>query len=443
MKSNVVSVSVFILLLLSSTNLALPLCSVDEQRIQSEFVETLPIPLPSPSMWMKTFGGSESDSGWSVQQTTDGGYIITGEKDWTINGGGDIWLIKTDSNGNMMWDGVFGGAGSDAGRSVQQTRDGGYIITGYTGSFGAVYYDLWLIKTDKNGHKEWDRIFGGSGYEEGSSVMQTSDDGYILLGFRDLFGASGVDFWLIKTDKNGNKVWERTFGGLDYDYGYSVQQTKDGGYILTGSTGLFGVGMYDVWLVKTNRDGMEEWNKTFGGTSSDIGWSVQQTTDDGYIIIGETKSFGMGETDVWLIKTDNTGNKTWDRTFGGSSRDGGYSVQQTSDTGYIITGYINSSGSGEANAWLIKTNGNGTQEWDSIFGGANSDCGTSVQQTTDSGFIITGFTGSSGAGYNDVWLIKTDSHGKAKVTSVHLAWFDLLFQRFPYAFPLLRHLMGY
>jgi len=234
--------------------------------------------------WTQTFGGSDWDRGNSVHQTTDGGYIITG---WSFGSGGkDVWLIKTDSNGNEDWNQTFGGTNSDLGYSVQQTTDGGYIIVG-----------TWLIKTDSEGNEEWinENI-------NGRSVQLTTDGGYIITGSYD------GDVELIKTDSEGNEEWNQTFGGSNNDFGHSVQQTTDGGYIITGGTESFGNGEDDVWLIKTDSEGNEEWNQTFGGSEDDRGNSVQQTTDGGYVITGSTRSFGNGDYDVWLIKTDSNGN---------------------------------------------------------------------------------------------------------------------------------------
>ena len=203
----------------------------------------------------------------------------------------------------VTWTRTFGGSYNDLANSVKQTSDGGYIIAGDTESYGTNSDDVWLIKTDAQGRKQWDRTFGGADYDNATSVQQTSDGGYIIAGYTAPYGASKSDMWLlIKTDAQGKKQWDRTFGGVDYDRGTFVQQTSDGGYILAGWTRSSGAGEADVWLIKTDDEGRKQWDQTFGGAGHEEASSVQQTRDEGYILAGRTGSYGAGGWDVWLIK---------------------------------------------------------------------------------------------------------------------------------------------
>ena len=261
--------------------------------------------------------------------------------------------MKTDSKGNEVWNKTFGGTDHDAAFSVQQTSDGGYILAGETDSYGAGCGDVWLVKTDAEGNEEWSKTFGGTNWDVAWSVQQTSDGGYILAGWTESYGAGSRDAWLVKTDSKGNEVWNKTFGGTDHDAAFSVQQTSDGSYILAGWTMSYGAGSRDAWLVKTDSKGNEVWNKTFGGTDHDAAFSVQQTSDGGYILAGWTMSYDAGG-DAWLVKTDSNGNKVWDKTFGGTYWDKAHYVQQTSDGGYILAGWTESYGAGFEDAWLIK-----------------------------------------------------------------------------------------
>ena len=362
------------------------------------------------TLFTKNFGGNLWDYGNSVQQTIDDGYIITGEISSSEHGYSDIWLIKTDSEGQEEWNQTFDGNDRDYGKSVKQTVDGGYIIIGSTGS--DYYYDVWLIKTDSKGTEEWNQTFGGDNKDYGHSVQQTIDGGYIITGEISSSGNGSSDVLLIKTDQKGQEEWIQTFGGSDYDTGNSIEQTYDGGYIITGSTRSYGNGSDDILLIKTNSQGQEEWNQTFGGDYIDIGNSIKQTSDNGYIITGYTQSYGNGSRDVWLIKTNSQGNEEWNQTFGGSYVDIGNSIQQTIDGGYIITG---SRGTDYySDLWLIKTDYQGNEEWNQTFGGNDYDFGNSVQQTTDDGYIIIGHTKSYGNGGYDIFLIKTDSEGNTE-----------------------------
>ncbi|NIT55653.1 MAG: SUMF1/EgtB/PvdO family nonheme iron enzyme [Aliifodinibius sp.] len=304
--------------------------------------------------WEKTFDWQYDDWGSSVQQTTDGGYIIAGGK-YISKFECDVYLLKTEPNGNSQWEKTFGAIGGEYGSSVQQTSDGGYIIAGSTESYEPDYGDVYLIKTEPNGAMQWEKTFGGSSKEIGYSVQQTTDGGYIIVGYTASFGTEHG--YLIKTEPNGTMQWEKTFEPWR---GSSVQQTSDGGYIITG----YSDGGGDVYLIKTEPNGSSQWEKTFGGSGTECGYSVQQTSDGGYIIVGSTGSFGAGNYDVYLIKTAPNGSSQWEKTFGGSGYEWGSSVQQTSDGGYIIAGNTYSFGAGSTDVYLIKLCPEGTLSGD-------------------------------------------------------------------------------
>jgi len=344
----------------------------------------------STSQWYKTFSSGEGNS---VLQTIDGGYIVCGTTGSYSAPESYIYLMKTDAYGNKLWDKAFNAEFQDTGRSVQQIADGGYIVCGTT-AYGRGGKDIRLIKTDADGNTLWDKTFGGENSDdEGFSVQQTTGGGYIVCGTTYSYVAGSEDIRLIKTDADGNILWDKTFGGNEWDSGRSVQQTTDSGYILCGSKESDGAGE-DIWLIKTDEDGNKLWDKTFGSENSDVSNSVRQTTDNGYIVCGSSVVYGVGTGYIWLIKTDTDGNKLWVKTFGGEQLDEGYSVQQTTDGGYIVCGTTNSYGAGYFDIWLIKTDASGNKLWDKTFGGKGLDQGFSVEQTADGGYIVCGATDS-------------------------------------------------
>lgn len=435
------------LLIWNATIIAFTPLNKDKQHAMNQCVTTTPVPLPTSKGWMKTFGGDSSDAGRSVQQTSDGGYIVVAETYSFGAGQGDFWVIKTDGNGNKIWDKTFGGSNWDIPTDVKQTKDNGYIITGRTYSFGAGGIDIWVIKLDETGTVQWNKTYGTQYYEGGIESQQTSDGGYIIIGSKGLSQFRYYDAWLIKIDTNGNEQWNRTYGGPAEDYGHSVRQTHDGGYIVAGWTSSYG--SYNnstaaFWLFKTDEHGISQWNKTYEGNGFDVVSTVEPTSDGGYIIIGTKNISEPNMAGIWVIKTNQFGVEEWNKTYGGQLDDYGYEIYQTSTEEYIMIGTTTSFGAGAEDAWLIKIDVSGDEIWNKTYGGKYSDAGYSFNHTTDGGYIITGYTASYGnKNHNpDVWLIKTDSQGRSKTISSVQLWFERLFQRFPTAFPLLRYIMG-
>jgi uncharacterized delta-60 repeat protein len=360
--------------------------------------------------WDKTYGGSSRDRASSIQQTTDGGYVVAGYTSSKGAGDYDFWVIKLKANGDIIWDKTYGGSSHDEAYSIQQTTDGGYVVAGETSSKGAGEADFWVIKLDPNGDIIWDKTYGGSSHDQAGSIQQTTDGGYVVAGETFSKGAGEADFWVIKLDPNGDIIWDKTYGGSSRDRASSIQQTTDGGYVVAGA------GNSDFWVIKLDPNGDIIWDKTYGGSSRDVALSIQQTTDGGYVVAGYIESKVLGKSnfwvikfDFWVIKLDPNGEIIWDN--GGSSGDWASSIQQTTDGGYVVAGDTYSKGAGGDDFWVIKLDPNGDIIWDKTYGGSSDDWASSIQQTTDGGYVVAGYTSSKGAGVADFWVIKLDPNG--------------------------------
>jgi predicted secreted protein len=361
----------------------------------------------SSSGWSKTYGGAGTDIGTgNTFQTSDGGYAVSGDTNSFGAGGTDFWLFKTDASGNMQWNKTYGGTLNEVCGDMCQTNDGGYALAGNTASFGAGGQDAWLVNTDSSGNMQWNKTYGGTGNDYALHVIQTGDGGYAMTGYTTSFGAGGNDVWLIKTDATGTMIWNKTYGGTSNEIGYGVVQTGDGGYVVGGYTTSFGAGSADVWLIKTDATGTMIWNKTYGGTGNDYGYDMVQCNDGGYAMVGHSTSFGGDQ--AYLVKIDASGNMQWNKTYGGNSTEWGLHGIQTADGGFAIVGWTFTNGQ---DFLLIKTDAAGNMQWNTTYGGPGVDNGYALLQSSDGGYVLTGSTNSFGAGGNDVWLVKTDGAG--------------------------------
>ncbi|MDD5529905.1 MAG: T9SS type A sorting domain-containing protein [bacterium] len=356
------------------------------------------------TLWTRTFGGILSEDGYAVLETPDSGFILVGDK--RSSGFEDVYLIRTNSSGDTLWTRTYGGADDEWGFSIQHTSDGGFIIAGVTESYGAGLEDVYLIRIDSSGNTLWTNFWGGVNQDYAYSVQQTQDGGFIIAGYTSSAPGGTIyrDVYLIRTNSLGGTLWTKTFGGNSCDEGYSVQETSDNGFIIVGRTNSFGAGLEYGYLIRTNSSGDTIWTRTFGDSSYTCGYSVQQTKDGGFIIAGEKGGLAPCSTNVYLIKTDSSGDTLWTRTYGGTDQDYGRSVQETSDGGFIIAGETYSWG--YRDVYLIKTDSLGDTLWTKLVGGNNIDWGYSVRQTFDGGYIIVGVTTSFGAGADDIYLIR-------------------------------------
>jgi hypothetical protein len=421
--------------------------------------------------WDVRFGGFLADGMWSCIQTTDGGYIMGGgvysgiggdktQDNWdTTYNTYDFWVVKTDSLGNKEWDKRFGGFSDDGieTSSLYQTGDAGYVLAGLSSSgvggdktqpsWGG--WDYWMVKIDAQGNKLWDKRFGGTADDLLFAAAMTTDGGNILCGtsYSDISGDKtqnnwgGTDYWVVKTDSAGNKLWDKRFGGYSDDFLYAMQATSDGGYILGGismsDTGgdktqpNWDIGWYNYWVVKIDSLGNKLWDHVYGGTQEDDLRAILETPDKGFLFGGYSLSDSGGDKtqnsfgsyDYWIVKTDSLGNKQWDKDYGGAGEDELYSLALTNDGGYLLAGdsWSDSGGDKTENntapvlSWIVKIDSLGNKQWDkTIF--VNEPAGTANAFQTSDGCYLIASTTYAGVGYyksqpswnssGDYWIVK-------------------------------------
>ena len=352
------------------------------------------------------------DYGRFVLETIDGGYIVVGNTSFFGDDYNDVLIVKINHKGEKEWRKTYTFSATDKLNSAVELLDGSLIMVGSTISSENTSKDVLLLRLDDSGNIEWYRKYGSPQDEIGHSVDIMVDGSIIIAGEKIEENSIYSLGYLLRVNTSGDTFWSYAFGGSQNDRFYSVAAVNDGGCVMAGMTSSQGDPNGDVWLVRANSDGDIEWEKTFGGTNTESSRSVAKTNDGGYIIVGQTDSYGNGYNDAYLIKTDSEGNEQWYQTFGGNGTDHGRSVVQTSDQGYIISGYTDSFGGfGGFNFWLIKTDSDGHLDWHRSYGYAGDDKGFCGLQALDGGYIIAGYSNSTTNNSRDILIVKTDDLG--------------------------------
>jgi len=396
--------------IISSTLLALLIVSLlitlSTQTTKADLLQ------PPAIEWSRTFGGPNEDYGNWLIKTSDGGYLVTGviapENPASVIDYWDGLLVKTDSAGNTVWSKTFEGIGQDYLYRMIQTSDQGYLLQGWTDSYNDGNREIWLIKIDNLGNTIWSKTYPDAPQSGWTGLVQTGDGGYALAA--GTYGlAGGIDVTLTKLDTTGNIQWTKSYGGSGFDCTNALIQMSDGGYAIAGRT-TSSTGNQDFLLIRTDASGNMLWSKAYGGPSEDGASDMVGTADGGFAIVGYTYSYGAGGMDAWLVKIDSNGNMLWDKTYGGTGTDLGTAIVQTFDGGYALTGPTSSFGAGSYDFYLVRTDANGNLLWSDAYGGPNYDWASGIIQASDGGYVLVGFINQAGdAGTADFWLLKVAS----------------------------------
>ncbi len=370
----------------------------------------------------KSYGGVSYDDAKAIATTQDGGYVITGMVSGRGNGSTDINLTKIDSQGKLVWTKNFGGQEADEGRDIIKTSGNNYLLVGSTESFreSPNAKHIWVVKIDTQGNKIWTQTYGKpANISEAHAVTEANDGGFVIVGSTiSLEGGNFTHITAIKIDGNGSKIWEKIYTSEFNQIAHDIISTKNG-FTIIGNGEAPANGKWDMWLLHIDKQGERIWDKTFGGKDSDVGNALLYTQDGGYIITGYTYSFAVASHDVWIVKTDSAGKKEWEKVYGGDSVDEGLSIIQTKDKGYLIAGYTevweankfgeNTSSDG-LNAYLVKLSQTGEQEWLRSIGGKGEQRLYDVAQSSDGGYVAVGFTGTESKNM-DILVIKVNEKG--------------------------------
>jgi len=364
--------------------------------------------------FIKTIGGIWDEYGISMLQTENGDFVASGFSYTTETENEDFYLLKTDINGNTIWSKTYGEELLDWSYSVTETRDGGYLMCGESNTYGTGIYGALLVKTNDLGNLEWQKKYYGDYAAEGRAVLQADEESFLFCGSTRVANSFDKDVFLVKTNLSGDTIWTRKFGGQERDFAMSMVLSNDGGIVVCGGSKSFGNGVEDIYVVKTDLDGNLLWEKTYGSHSYDAGSKIVKTQDGGYVICGPSTNSNANFLNVILLRIDADGNEIWTKYFNDTDDIWGMSVAEIPGDGYVVCGIIRKPGSDYYGVYLLKLDIDGNEEWTQEFGIAENkiNSGNEIIATLDGGFAICGYTKADVyLDYYNLLLIKTDNMG--------------------------------
>ncbi|HEY3358235.1 MAG TPA: hypothetical protein VGQ83_33615 [Polyangia bacterium] len=361
--------------------------------------------------WARSYGGATYDWAQALDATTDGGYVIAGYTGSFGAGERDAWIVKLDGDGQIEWQRTYGGPAADEARAVRQTPDGGYLVAGLTASFGAGATDVWVLKLDGAGVIEWQRTYGGAAADQANGLALLPGGGALVVGQTESFGAGDRDGWVLQIDAQGEVVWQRTYGGAGMDTASAVVALADGALVVGSAKSFTADGLPDVWVMRLDAAGVPRWQETLGGDNFDYGYAVAPTADGGFVVCGWTASFGASVTDAWVLKLTAAGAVEWQRAYRGDDVDAAEAVVPLPDGGYLLAGVTWSFGAGGKDFWLLRLDPAGDIVWQKTYGGPVWDWAHALQAGRDDTFVAAGHSMSFGPGEYAMWVVKVDGDG--------------------------------
>jgi hypothetical protein len=366
--------------------------------------------LQAQDPFWKVYPSTYEQSAKDVIATADGGYLLVGETRTQYAGDSDVYIVKTNNKGEIQWTKTYGGVLPDYPNNIVASADGNYMIVGFTESYGAGHMDVWLLKIDPSGNLLWQKTYGTPGDDEGKEIISTSDGNYMIVGHTNYsWGNTNEDAFLKKIDPSGNELWTKYYGGTLYETGHSVKQCTDGGYIFTGQTTSTGPAG-DTYLVRTDVNGNQVWAHTYGGSNNEEGKFILANSDGTFTISAETNSNASADSNVQIMKLDANGGVIWNKIYGGTDKDVAKTIRPTSDGGYIEAAISRSFGWINPEMWLLRLNANGDTLWTRRYGSWDHDHCYAAKQTSDGGFIAVGHQEDPN-GIEHIQFVKTNSNG--------------------------------
>ena len=367
---------------------------------------------PSVCTWERTFGGHGAEKAYATTEMADGGFVVAGH---TLSRGRlryDAMVVRFDRTGRILWQRIFGGRDTEQIYGIVALKDGGVAVAGHTRSSGAGESDIWVVRLDTGGKIVWQRTFGGTANDRARSIAAAPDGGLIVAGFTRSRGAGDGDAWILRLDRDGKLIWDSVYGKKGDDGAFNIIPLPGGGFAVAGYSQGLGEDAYEFWVLWVDDGGWVKWERRFRRGMFAAATALTPASNGGLYVVGMSHETSKERPNVWVLHLDRYGAFVWQKQIGGPKTDGGWGVAATADGGFVVLAATASRGAGSTDAWLMRFDRSGKLLWERLYGQALWDRPTALLVTRDGGLLVTGYTTSKGNGQEDFWLLRLDDRGR-------------------------------